>query len=410
MKHILRLNVYKKGYTLFSSQPPKYIREHSLDIPSQDIPKNYISAQMRIDNMLRTKISRLFICITNLNGKEHPVVAYGRMLPIKDDNERNGIKFIHAIEIGDNLSIDEAIICIAQQSIEEINDVLARLTSGDVSPENAIENITKKFSKPFRRKIPLPFTNGGPIKEIKNDCMPIIAWLAMAISHNGVAPPWEIYEEYSQHSGLVSTISSHVDAHEVISVSDYLYQSFQYKAIADYLVNLRLQSKENIIYQNVIQKQRIREIPNDESIFNNETSNSGIQKFQDENKTAQSTEGETNDIKNSIESNLINHNKSVQSDKTKIIGYIPHSREVWIENIDENNLLLTDGTNKYDINNKNIDSLKGPNCYEFVIIKSGWSIREFRLVLPIEKISSLQKKELDHFCENLMAFKSHQTK
>ena len=66
-----------------------------------------------------------------------------------------------------------------------------------------------------------------PIKEIQQDCggASVTTWLAMAASHAASPAPWEIYEEYSHQTYVMSTISSFVGAKDKYLLSEYLYNT-----------------------------------------------------------------------------------------------------------------------------------------------------------------------------------------
>jgi hypothetical protein len=150
-------------------------------------------------------------------------------LPIEDDKGRTGISFIHAIESDENLKIDQVVVSISQlllqQTIGQLSELIAGVAKGTVTSNFILEFLTVNFQK-HHQSSNYSLPKNRPIKEIKQDCGGASAatWLAMAISHLNSPAPWEIYEEYSYQTKLVSTVSSFNQATEKYSLSDYLYQ------------------------------------------------------------------------------------------------------------------------------------------------------------------------------------------
>lgn len=234
MRHILRANVCKKGYTLFSVQGNTY-QECPLDIKSNGISQNYLNAQRRIDDMLRTQISRWHFAIANLNPPEQPVVAYGWSLPIEDDKGRSGVSFVHAVEC--NLSeISRVVMCIIQMLlpsvIEKMTKHLAELAQKPVSPQNFIAFLTQKFTSLYEQTANSAAKDSNPIQEIQHNCggATAMAWLVMAVSHTNISSPWEIYDHYSNSTGLLSTLSSYSESSESYLLSSYISQLFHHSA------------------------------------------------------------------------------------------------------------------------------------------------------------------------------------
>lgn len=243
MRHTFRFNVHNKGYTLYSGSNSSTYQEFHLDMPSKDISRNYLSAQNRIDSLLETQTSRWSVCIINSDANSSLVTAYGCLLPIPDSKGRIGISFIHAIESSNELTIDQVIILIARllssRMIGQVNDLIAGVAKGSIPANNLIKFITNHFSEDSNYVMPSSYRKISPIKQIEQDCggASIATWLAMAVSHLDAPAPWEIYEEYSQKTGIVSAISSFIDAKETCLLSEYIYKigclSFNESTTAD---------------------------------------------------------------------------------------------------------------------------------------------------------------------------------
>jgi hypothetical protein len=236
MRHTFRLNVFGKGYTLYSglSTAQNSYLEFPLDVVSEGISPNYIFAQKRIDSMLTTSDSRWNFCIANLNpSRDQPVVAYGCLLPVEvmDDRGRRGITFVHGIECDKDSKIDYLVISISQilsyKVIGEISNLLSGLAKGHNNAQATINFLTKQFIKSDNQFNNTLMNLSNPIKEIDYDCggASATAWLAMAISHLNDPNPWEIYERYKASENMISIISSSPKASKKFLLSNYLYES-----------------------------------------------------------------------------------------------------------------------------------------------------------------------------------------
>ncbi len=229
MKHIFRLNVYQKGYTLFSGRADTQFLEHPLDVWSDNLPQNYLPAQKRIDDLLKLHHLRWHFCIANMHRGQNPVVAYGTLLPIKDEKGRRGVSYIHAIEANEEMQVDDIVISLAKllslNTSNFISQALANIAQGEKKPDSFMQHISEQFLKLHSSYHQHTFIE-KPIKEIQHDCggASIVAWLAMATSHLMISPVWEIYDMYHSEGGFFSTVSSLEDAKEKWMLSKYLHQ------------------------------------------------------------------------------------------------------------------------------------------------------------------------------------------
>lgn len=228
MRHVIRMNVRGRGYTLYSGGSSTSYNEHPLDVQSPGIPNSYISAQKRIDGLLRGSLHRPYISISNLGTSSLPLVVYGCNFPIKDEHGRLGLSFIHAIQ--DNTFPSANIVMSIARflnpgTMDEISEYLASVAQGSVKPETFIRLVTDSFSSTQRiPKQPLE-EYATPIRSITHDCVgTVLAWAAMSASHSTTAPPWEIYDKYSNQDreGLLSTVSTAPSARKDYRLSEFI--------------------------------------------------------------------------------------------------------------------------------------------------------------------------------------------
>jgi hypothetical protein len=231
MRHTFRFNVAGKGYVLVSGEElSDGYREFPLDRVSQGISQNYLQAQKRIDTVIaKENISRWYLSIANLYANEKPTIAYGCLLLTEDDQGRQGINFIHAVEVPDDLRIDEVLICIikllSQENIKEISKALSDLAKGFTSIDYVVDFLTSHFIDPQYYSVDLFDDQNTVIHKIEHDCGGSApAWLAMTISHLNIPLPWEIYEHYSSIRRLETVSSLH-------SSKEYLLSSFLHQMI-----------------------------------------------------------------------------------------------------------------------------------------------------------------------------------
>jgi hypothetical protein len=172
MRHIFRLNVNGKGYTLYSKNDSSNYQEFPLDTQSKYISRNYLDAQRKIDALLETQTARWSICIANNYERDNLVTAYGCLLPIPDDNERIGISFIHAIESGNEISVEQVVVLIgcllSQKKVERIGDLISGVAQGNISANDLIEFFTSHFRLSSNNLLSSSFSlERVPIKEIQ---------------------------------------------------------------------------------------------------------------------------------------------------------------------------------------------------------------------------------------------------
>src|SRR6202041_755959 len=104
---------------------------HPLDVESIAIPANYLRSQNRIDEVLKTRKVNWSLSAHHSGSPTLPAVVYGCRIGALDDRKREGITFIHGIELntpGDVSGIIAAILvqiagATGQRLIEAIADL-----------------------------------------------------------------------------------------------------------------------------------------------------------------------------------------------------------------------------------------------------------------------------------------------
>ena len=392
MKHILRLNVYSKGYTLFSGEMSRQFQEFPLDIVSNNITRNYLSAQKRLDSIMQIHISRWGLCVSNTNPNENPVVAYGCLLPLEDDKGRFGISFVHAIEADDPTSTADIVACITQslssQSIIETNKNLDGLAKGSIQPEQAINFSVSLFQKNYRRQPKFSISTLNPIKEIQHDCGGAwaIAWLAITVSHLGISSPWEIYDGYSPNSNSIATISSYKGAFVTYSLSEYLSQLVRDHELLKNLDTWRSRNlKEDTPRSDAENQPEYHEFTPQGYERNTEpVVKIGLRPPQKE----YSIQGRKD-------------SSDFQNNREQKTFYPPNSHIVKMDGLYGNELLLVEETHTYRIDSENyISLLDRQTYYEFLIIEYIWwglNHKKVTLILPKDNLTDKQLNDLNRF-------------
>ena len=172
MRHLIRMNVGGKGYTLYSGGPSAPYREHPLDIQSPGIPDNYIQAQKRIDELLTGSLHRPHICISNSEKSPSPLVVYGCNFPAEDEYGRMGLSFVHAIHEYSRPTAD-IVMSIARflnpSTMDKICEDLASVALGSMTSKTFIQLVTYKFSNTQRIFKGLMGGSTTPIRSITHD-------------------------------------------------------------------------------------------------------------------------------------------------------------------------------------------------------------------------------------------------
>jgi hypothetical protein len=231
MKHTFRINVCGKGYTLYSGETLLSYQEYNLGIKSDGISKNYLAAQERLDSLMEKQVSRWYLAVAKITINENPIVAYGCFLSAKDDKDRSGIRFIHAIESTSDWNAEDIVLAIIQMLSPKNTNKIRELISGVAIGNSIINDLTDYIASVCKKQdfndsdTSPPYLNTRPIKEIKQDCSgaTALAWLTMTISHSNTPPPWEIYEKYINYTDTVSIFSSSSEAEKDLSLASYMY-------------------------------------------------------------------------------------------------------------------------------------------------------------------------------------------
>ncbi|MBN1935739.1 MAG: hypothetical protein JW934_13810 [Anaerolineae bacterium] len=290
---------------------------------------------------------------------------------------------------------------LSQQTIQEISKSLAGLANGSVQSGRTIEFLSDQFTKRYRRPSNFSINKSNPIKEIRHDCggASAVAWLAMTISHLGTSSSWEIYEEYSRYTGVISTISSCIDASGVYSLSNYLY-----RLLLENLYILRTPPQEGSVVSPVFEKQSsLQEIaPIAASGPVNETSSSvegdlSQKEMEHYREPSASRTPPTFSSENAPQK----HSRSFPLPENQKV-YPPDSHIVSIDGLYGNELSLIEIKQgyQYRISSKNLISLVDcSNYYEFIIIQ--WLFwlfeKKIRLVLPKNGLMERQVKDINQF-------------
>jgi hypothetical protein len=229
MKHTFRINLYGKGNTLYSGESLNQYQEYPLSIKSDGISENYLTTQRRLDFLIEQQASRWCLSISKLTDNENPVVAYGCLLPVKDEMNRLGVGFIHAIESNSDWSPENIVLAITKMLLPKNTNKMRQLISNIAIGNNALNDLTDYMASIYENQDSFDSSKliqqlNNPIKEIRQDCggAVTLAWLAMITSHSNDHSPWEIYEEYSHKTNIVSIISSSHEAVQELSLVSYL--------------------------------------------------------------------------------------------------------------------------------------------------------------------------------------------
>ncbi len=210
MRHIFRLNIAGCGYSLISGETLSGCKKCQLDVSSENIPRDFLSVQQRIDSILASRIPQWTVGSSHSPGRP-PVVGYGCFLAAKDDKERTGISFIHGIESEDPIDHILTIITslLGSSKVNKLTGLIAAIASGTANENELLEILMD--SKIWKTKSPSNIRGKNEvISQIKHDCggASALAWMAIFKSHRKLREPWEIYEIRDRDSLDVSTMST----------------------------------------------------------------------------------------------------------------------------------------------------------------------------------------------------------
>ncbi len=229
--HILRVNVYGKGFTLYAGNPSIGFKIQNLNIKSDVISNGYLKLQKRIDNILDSKLTLWTLSFRQDSPDEKPIIGYGIFVEnAKDDKGRStGLYFIHAIEIDSSkylFSSVEKVITFLSSKETSISSQIADVAIGKKDINEFLEEITKgcetipdKFHEIGKNILP------SKLKGIEHDYLGsnVFAWLMMAYNLNNSTKSWEVCDVYDRNKNI-TTININDISGEIVCASEFIYR------------------------------------------------------------------------------------------------------------------------------------------------------------------------------------------
>ncbi|OFX54954.1 MAG: hypothetical protein A2046_05075 [Bacteroidetes bacterium GWA2_30_7] len=227
IKHFIKLNIGSKGYCLYIKNDKKF-KEHDLNVYNEHVPCNYISIQKHIEKILFSYKLPVSISFNFDNSTTKLIVGFGLFLNIEDDKGREGIVYIHAVEINDINHLYSVILhfikVLSPASIKEfylkkLNDVA--IGKSDVS--STLESLCNKLEEyKFVQRNETDIANKElTFSKIIHDCSggSTMAWWFFADLLNNNSTNWEVFDDIESNGKLSTQLFPSIN-NESIDASD----------------------------------------------------------------------------------------------------------------------------------------------------------------------------------------------
>jgi hypothetical protein len=241
MRHFFRLNVSPEGYVLFAGRGGQTFRPQPLGVESREVPRGYLLAQGRIDDVLKTRQVNWSLSVQWPDSRRRPVVAYGCHVAAPDDRGRQGLTFIHGIELETAEQICPCVIGVliriaaacGRQLLQGIGDLA--LGTGGITTQEFLSDLASSLEKHIPTESPLPRSGSdalGEIAVIAHDCVggQATAWLILAGQQQDREPPWSLYDSVNKDGSVVT----HADpAHGPVVPASQLLRRTQFGSLPE---------------------------------------------------------------------------------------------------------------------------------------------------------------------------------
>lgn len=237
-KHFIKLNICSKGYCLYIKENNKF-QEHDLNVHNEYVPYNYISIQNHIEKILLSFKLPVSLSFNFDNSTNKLMVGFGLFLNIADDMGREGIVYIHAVEINGINHLYSIVLhfikVLSPTSIKEFYfKKLYELANEGTNVSSILNNLCNKLeeNKFVQKNESIFLKMNHDFSKIIHDCAggSSIAWLTFAELLNNKKIKWEVFDDI-ETSGKLSTQLNPLINNESIYTSELFQISIENRKI-----------------------------------------------------------------------------------------------------------------------------------------------------------------------------------
>lgn len=247
-QHIFKLNTSGHGYLRFTGDPESGFRQRSFSNETNEVPRSYGSAERRLEEFLEKRKSPWSLTFRHDSG-DLPLVAYGGFLEAPDERGRNGIYYIHGMQINDVgllvPSVASIVALLSMNEVEQLVGAVEAVAIGKSEAQEVLKKISTRVESLIGRAREEAARDAGPssncITSIEHDCAGAssTAWLTFAYQQSTAISPWEVYDALNS-SGDIGSYSTG-SPQETVAAS-----SIQRQAISVYLKGISQKTTQDV--------------------------------------------------------------------------------------------------------------------------------------------------------------------
>src|ERR1044071_2596200 len=213
-RHLFRINVAGRGYSLLVGNPLIGFQERPLEVESDLVSQNFLYAQNRIDEALASGIlawSMTFRC----DDEQRIVVAYGCRTDGLDDRGRHGLTFLHGIELPATVSVYACVRSLVRMlspsGVAQLAKLIDGVAAGTVGEDEFLQEVSGSVE---RHLASLPAAITRPhlppgVLGVEHDCAGAapLAWSLLSLVHSDYDRPWEV-RDIVRRDGVIVSLST----------------------------------------------------------------------------------------------------------------------------------------------------------------------------------------------------------
>lgn len=208
MRHVLFFNVGGRGYTAYAGGAKESLHEQDLWVSTPHVSESMVKAKRHVYDALSESKLPVSMAFRHDEGAL-PVVAYGCIFPkLKDDKGREGLIFLHAIELNDPAELAAAVDVILQRlgpdALRRMNDRLGRMALAPDQPRELGQRVCARVEELIGDRFATwtpPDVRTNDLGMIVHDCIDGAswAWRVFAYALTGASPGWSVYDVIEGH-------------------------------------------------------------------------------------------------------------------------------------------------------------------------------------------------------------------
>jgi len=251
-RHIIKLNLYSKGYCLYIKEK-NIFEENEINVVNEKVPQAFILIQKKIERILFSNKLPVSLSFNYDVLREKLLIGFGILLNIPDDKGREGIVYIHCVELSDTNHLFSIVLQIIKSlSISNINNIyqknLRKIANENIDILSSLKLLCSQVDD-YKYISPNYIKNASSntiYSKIIHDCSggASIAWLTFSFYlNNNKNNNWEVFD-YIEKDGTISTTLNPINKINVTTASELLIV-FQENNIFSNLSNSKINTEED---------------------------------------------------------------------------------------------------------------------------------------------------------------------